>query len=304
MLQTRRLAALYTLTALMEDSYSDLAAYLLLSCPQSADMASVFASLLPRHGLRIVKHTQYTDAGLQLIRLELYSHEQHNEATRTAFEQELTEVARQEGAKASLLWTHSKPSVGLFCSNMSHVLEGILNQVVASDYPSIDVAFVVSDTEAVRSVADRFGLPFFYIPENWTNAQISAKQCELVERYQPQFLGLARYDVVLSQAVIAQANCPIVNVHNSFVPAVKGEKAFSLAYEQGVKLLGATARLVQDKRLGPIVDQQAISVGPGLSEAEIIGLGHSIERKVFTAALRKLVEHKVMVYNAKAIVFD
>jgi len=277
-------------------------AALLLRCPESVNITSILADFFARKGVNVKKHAQYLDDGWHFLRIEWLSSQVW--ATEVDCLEELNQALVDLPAQFSVRLKQQAPSVGLFCSDQMHVVSDVLGRTASSGYPTINVPFVVSDHEPSRGVADRFGVPFFYIPSHLSASEIQHKQLEIIDRYQPQILGLARYDNVLSQSVIDRANCSIMTVHNSFLPSIKGEKAYSLAYEQGLKLVGATARMVETKSLGPIVTQDVIKLGPGLSESEVKLLGQKVERKVFAAGLRKLAEHKVMVYNAKTIVFE
>lgn len=285
----------------MKPSQTDCAT-LQVSCPDSVNITALLADFFANHHLHIAKYTQYVDAGLTLVRVEWLA--QQAWVDHAECEASLRHALSGINARFSVQLNRTKPTVGLFCSNQTHVVVDLLTRLGTSHYPELDFAFVVSDYESVGGVADSFGVPFYYVSATQSAGDIQRRQLEIIARYQPDYLGLARYDSLLSQGVIEQANCPILSVHNSFLPSLKSEKAYSMTHEQGLKLVGATTRLVQVDALGPVVGQDVIRLGPGLSEEEVRLLGHEVERKVFADALQKLVEHKVMVYNAKTIVFD
>lgn len=250
----------------------------------------------------ITKHIQYYDSGMSFLRIEWLANQGWSDPK--ALSRAISDALEGVDAEFSIRLGSNRYNIGLFCSAQTHVISELLNRSCTSLAPSVNVSFVVSDNEQVRKMADQFGVPFFYVSPTQPAQAIQLKQLEIIRRYKPDYLGLAHYDALLSQSLIEQAGCPVITVHNSFLPTVKSKKAYSLAYEQGHKLIGATARLVQSKALGPIIEQDMVKLGPGLAEKDINLLGQSIERKVFVTALRKLVEHKVMVYNAKTIVFD
>ncbi|MCH2191389.1 MAG: hypothetical protein MK188_10735 [Gammaproteobacteria bacterium] len=195
-------------------------------------------------------------------------------------------------------------SVGVFCSEQTHVLTDLLKRVGSGYFPAYSIPFICSDFEPAKAVADRFGIPFFNTNLTAASDGIEQLQMEVLSRYSPDVLALARYDSLLSQKVIDSTEGLILSVHNSFLPSVKSEKAYALAHDQGLKLLGATARLVEAKTQGPIVAQGVLDVKAGDDQQEFIQKGQNVERKIFVKALRKVVEHKVLVYNAKTIVFD
>lgn len=285
----------------MPESIRERAA-LLLWCPNHLGVASSLANFFAERKITVSELLTHSDSGCCFIRVEW--NDVSAWENELEFEAEFAEYISPLEAHFVVKFLHHVPAVGVFCSQQTHVLNNLLNNIDASYYPTIEVPFLFSDNDACRKVADRFGIPFFYISPNANQDDVQQKQIEILSRYKPDWLVLPRYDAVLSQSVINAADCPILTVHNSFLPSLKSEKAFEMAYEQGVKFIGATARLVESNKSGPIVEQDFIKFGACPSALNIRDLGHNIERKVFANGLRKLVEHKVIVYNAKTIVFD
>ena len=84
---------------------------------------------------------------------------------------------------------------------------------------------------------------------------------EVLVKYSPDLIGLARYMKVLSGDFISQSPAPIINVHHALLPAFKGAKPYDEAYERGVKAVGATAHFATaDLDEGPIIAQAWHSV--------------------------------------------
>jgi formyltetrahydrofolate deformylase len=78
-----------------------------------------------------------------------------------------------------------------------------------------------------------------------------------------------------------------------------------MAYERGVKLIGATSHYVTPALdQGPIIEQDVIRVKPGDSVEQLKKSGRDVERKVFATALEKALQHKTIAYDNKTIVFD
>ncbi len=279
---------------------------LLIRCHESVNLVPSITNLFSRNHVTINKYVQYNDTGMNFIRVEWSADKgwQDKQELTNQLNHELVTVSDARDTEFTVRLGSEVPNVGLFCSTQTHVLAELLNRLFVIKEPKINVPFVISDDEPARNIADQFGVPFFYTPPTQSVSQVKDRQVEIIQRYKPDLIGLARYDALLTQAVLDNAGCPIVAVHNSFLPSVKSEKAYSLAYEQGLKLVGATSRILETKEAGPIIEQDMVKLGPGLSERDISLLGQTVERKVFATAVRKLVEHKVMVYNAKTIVFD
>jgi len=116
---------------------------------------------------------------------------------------------------------------------------------------------------------------------------------------------LARYMKILSAKFIRDAGCPIINIHHSFLPSFVGAKPYQMAYDRGVKLIGATSHFVTaELDQGPIIEQDVERVLAGASVADMIKMGRDIEQKVFARAMLKVLEHKAIIYKNRTIIFD
>ena len=78
-----------------------------------------------------------------------------------------------------------------------------------------------------------------------------------------------------------------------------------MAYERGVKIMGATSHFVTaELDQGPIIEQDVQRVDTGSSVQEMIKMGRDVERRVFAKALQKVLEHKTIVYKNRTIIFN
>jgi len=107
-------------------------------------------------------------------------------------------------------------SLGLFVSKQPHALIQILNKQEAGFFPKTDIGFIVSNSKASEKIAQRHDIPFYFISTKGDHKDFEAKQLEIIKRYQPSCIGLARYMKVLSEDFLSELNCPIVNIHHSY----------------------------------------------------------------------------------------
>jgi formyltetrahydrofolate deformylase len=115
---------------------------------------------------------------------------------------------------------------------------------------------------------------------------------------------LARYMQILSGEFIRAYPMKILNIHHSFLPAFVGAKPYHQAYERGVKLVGVTAHYateVLDE--GPIVEQDVVRVTHRDSIGDLIRKGRDLEKAVLARAVRAHLEHRILVYGNKTVVF-
>lgn len=115
---------------------------------------------------------------------------------------------------------------------------------------------------------------------------------------------LARYMQILSPTFIADHPNRIINIHHSFLPAFVGANPYRQAHDRGVKLIGATAHYATDDLdEGPIIDQETTRVTHRDDVARLTRAGRDLETTVLARAVRAHVEHRILVYGRKTVVF-
>ncbi len=195
--------------------------------------------------------------------------------------------------------------LGLFSSKEPHTLIEAVNKCEAGDYPNTEICFLIANSKEVERHAQRYGIPFYYVKTFKDPQRHEPVQLEIIRRHSPDVIGLARYMKVLTKEFIDQAGCQIVNIHHSFLPSFVGARPYEMAYERGVKLIGATSHFVIPALdQGPIIEQGVIRVEPGDSVERMKRTGRDVEKKVFASALGKTLQHKTIMYDNKTIVFN
>ena len=110
---------------------------------------------------------------------------------------------------------------------------------------------------------------------------------------------------IIPEEIINEYKNKIINIHHGFLPAFKGANPYRQAYEKGVKIIGATAHYVtKELDEGPILYQDVVNINHNHSVNEMVKLGREIERNVLFKAVKAHLEHKVIIYNNKTIVFN
>ena len=282
-------------------------ASLLFSCRDGVGVIAALANFFTERELNISRYEEFTDDGQFFTRCEWQLNDRW--AFEADFSKEFSSVAGAYDAWYEVKFMNRRQTLGLFVSKQPHALIEVLNKVEANFFPAVEVSFIVGNDESMRKIADRHGVPFFYIPttisEQGDALEYEAQQLEIIHRYQPDFVGLARYMKVLSAHFIQQAGCPIINIHHSFLPSFVGGTPYTMAYERGVKLIGATSHFVTaELDQGPIIEQDVVRVKPGSSTKDMIRMGSDVEQSVFANALQKVLEHKAIVYKNRTIIFN
>ncbi|TDE41679.1 formyltetrahydrofolate deformylase [Flavobacterium rhamnosiphilum] len=198
-----------------------------------------------------------------------------------------------------------KPRMALFVSKYDHCLFDILGRYSAGEL-NVEIPLIVSNHEDLRSIAERFNIPFHYIPFTKENkAEGEQQQIELLKEYGIDFIVLARYMQIITPNLIALYENKIINIHHSFLPAFPGAKPYHSAFKRGVKIIGATSHYVtQELDEGPIIEQDITRVSHINSIEDFIMKGRDLERIVLARAIKLHSERKTMVFSNKTVVFS
>jgi formyltetrahydrofolate deformylase len=150
-------------------------------------------------------------------------------------------------------------------------------------------------------------LPFYHVPVgDGSNARAEQEDTlsTLLASLDVELVVLARYMLVLPPNVIAPWAGRMINIHHSFLPAFIGANPYRQAHDRGVKVIGATAHYVSDVLdEGPIIAQDVAHVSHRDDVAELTRTGRDLETVVLARAVRAHVEHRVLVFGNRTIVF-
>lgn len=197
-----------------------------------------------------------------------------------------------------------KPKMALFVSKYDHCLFDILGRFSAGEL-NVEIPIIISNHEDLRSIAERFNIPFFCIPFTKENKEEGEKQqIEILQKHEIDFVVLARYMQIITPTLISLYENKIINIHHSFLPAFPGAKPYHSAFKRGVKIIGATSHYVTaalDE--GPIIEQDITRVSHINSVEDFIMKGRDLERIVLARAIKLHAERKTMVYDNKTVVF-
>ena len=204
-----------------------------------------------------------------------------------------------------IFYTSEKPRMAIFVSKMSHCLFDLLARYSTGEW-NVEIPIIISNHPDVEWIANRFEIPFhvFQITKD-TKAQQEQNEIELLKKHNIDFVVLARYMQILSSDFVRHFPNKVINIHHSFLPAFMGAKPYHAAHERGVKIIGATSHYVTtDLDAGPIIEQDVTRITHKNTIEEIISKGRDLEKIVLSRAVEKHIQHKVLVYNNRTVVFS
>lgn len=216
-----------------------------------------------------------------------------------------TLIGNKFGMHWQLHFSRKKPRMAIFVSKMSHCLYDILQRYMSGEW-SVEIPLIIGNHNTMQSIAERFDIPFHCFEITAKNkAEQEAAQIALLREKEIDFMVLARYMQILSSEFVQTFPNRIINIHHSFLPAFKGARPYHSAYERGVKIIGATGHFVTaDLDEGPIIAQNVTHVSHRDSIEDMVRKGKDLEKVVLSEAIWLELQHKVLPYGNKTVIFD
>ena len=280
-------------------------AVLLVDCPDAKGIVAAISNFLYSHGANILHADQHQDneAGLFFMRLEFDLADFTLDAE--DFAREFQPIADRFRMRWRLEDTAKLARIAIFVSRYQHCLVDLLHRHQIGEL-RCEIALIVSNHEDARPLAEFYRVPFHHVPVNPDQKHAAeAVEIELLERNAIGLVVLGRYMQVLSPAFVARYRLRIINVHHSFLPAFIGARPYHAAFDRGVKLIGATSHYVSDELdAGPIIEQDVARISHRDQVEHLIEKGRDLEKIVLSRAVRWHLEHRILFYGNKTVVFD
>ncbi|MGE5146232.1 MAG: formyltetrahydrofolate deformylase [Candidatus Eiseniibacteriota bacterium] len=277
---------------------------LTLSCPDRIGIVAAVAGFLAEQDCNIVESAQFDDemTGRFFMRTVVAAGEGSPDLAG------LTAAFGAIGKRFTMEWSFHdaarKPRVVILVSKFDHCLNDLLYRYRTGDIP-MEIPAIVSNHPDLKPLADFYDLPFRHLPVTKdTRAQQEAELMGLIEATRADIVVLARYMQILSDDLCRKLHGRAINIHHSFLPSFKGAKPYHQAHARGVKLIGATAHFVTDALdEGPIIEQETVRVSHAETPEQLVAVGRDVENLVLSRALKRLVEHRVLLNGTKTVVF-
>jgi formyltetrahydrofolate deformylase len=275
---------------------------LLVRSPDRAGIVASLAASIQAAGGNIVELDQHTDvvAGDFGCRIEVAGGVDAMELARRL------EEHRSSLSATFTLTPMARPRsrVVVLCSSTLHCPSDLIARSAIGQL-DCDIVGLVSDREAARELAERYGVPFTYLPVEKDRAEQERRLGGVLDDLAPDLIVLARYMRVLPAWLVSSFEQRIINIHHSFLPAFVGSNPYARAHERGVKIIGATAHYVTaDLDAGPIIAQDVVHISHRDDVADMTRRGADIERSVLASAIRLHLEQRVIVFGTRTCVFD
>ncbi|MFT4196734.1 MAG: formyltetrahydrofolate deformylase [Pseudoxanthomonas sp.] len=276
---------------------------LTLSCPDRTGIVYRVSGLLFDSGCNILDAQQFGDAdsGRFFLRVHFDLPETLDaDALRARF----APLAAQSDMDWAIHDARRRARLLVLVSKQGHCLNDLLFRAHSRQL-DVDIAAVASNHTDFAALSGSYGVPFRHLPvDAATRPAQEARILELVERERIDLVVLARYMQILSPALCNALAGRAINIHHSFLPSFKGAQPYHQAHARGVKIIGATAHYVTpDLDEGPIIEQDVARVDHAMTPKDLVRLGSGIESLVLARAVRRHVEHRILLNGHRTVMF-
>ena len=276
---------------------------LTLSCADRPGITARVTSFLFERGGNILEAQQFNDrmSDAFFMRVEF----DPGAISRDTFRAEFAPLASELAMEWKLSLRDRPRRVLIMVSKFDHCLADLLYRWRIGELPMEPVAIVSNHPREAIEHTDLGDLPFHHLPiTRDTKPAQEAQVRAIAEQSGAELVVLARYMQILSDAQAAHFAGRCINIHHSFLPGFKGAKPYHQAYERGVKMIGASAHYVTgDLDEGPIIHQDAESIGHADTPDALVRKGRDIESRVLAEAVRLHLEERVLLNGQRTVVF-
>ncbi len=280
-------------------------AILLLSCPDTRGIVAEVSHFVFTYDGNILQSDQYSDPETQTFFMrvvwDLSGFRIPQEKLNSAFEP----IAIKFNMNYRIEFSMRRTRMAIFVSRYDHCLYDLLLRNREGETHA-DIALVVANHRETEPIAKYFDIPFHYVPiTSKTKEKGEAEEIALLKEQNIDLIVLARYMQILSDSFVEQFRHRIINIHHSFLPAFVGAKPYHQAYSRGVKIIGASSHYVTaELDQGPIIEQDVIRITHKDSVHDLVMKGRALEKAVLTRAVRLHLEHRILVFRNKTVVFE
>ncbi len=281
-------------------------AILLTHCPDQQGIVAAVSDFLYKNNGNVLNLDQHVDQNMQHFFMRVEWELDGFSIPESKIDEFFgTLIGNKFNMQWQLHFSEKKPRMAIFVTKMSHCLYDILQRYMSGEW-AVEIPVIIGNHESLKYIADRFDIPFRHFEINANNkAEQEAAQIALLHELEVDFMVLARYMQILSGDFVKTFPNRIINIHHSFLPAFKGARPYHSAYERGVKIIGATGHYVTaDLDEGPIIAQDVTHVSHRDSIEDMIRKGKDLEKVVLSEAIWLELQHKVLPYGNKTIIFD
>lgn len=278
---------------------------LTVSCPETNGIVRAVSDFLYQRGATIYAAAQHRDPLIDQFFMRIEFEEVEIELPHLdRLHQDFAEVGSQFQMDWQFFDLQVPTKMLLAVSKHGHCLNDLLHRWDSGALP-VEIVGVVSNHDAMRSLTEWYGLPYYHLPVTPASKQQQEQQIlDIIAEKKVDLFALARYMQILSARMCSELVGRAINIHHSFLPGFKGADPYRQAYNRGVKIIGATAHYVTaELDDGPIIEQAVEKIDHNIDIDALVQIGRDAECAAFARAVKWHCEHRIIINGNKTIVF-
>lgn len=263
----------------------------------------------------IVHHV--TGAGANIYEIQMYDHDSEQlfamllrfdwpgDRPLAELRREMQEIGRIKGL-AIRTWSRDEtpdpPRIAI-CATFRPDTSLALLRAIRDKRLRATPAVMIGNRNSCRGVAEQFGVDWHNVGDAQGNPD-NGQMVELFDRYQVDYIVLARYMRVLPASTCWQFAGRIINLHHGLLPPFPGFRPYEDAYQHRMLTYGATVHfIVPELDAGnQIIHQSTFTVFPGTSLEQIKQLGETDnEPACLVEGVRRVVDREVELHFHRVV---
>ena len=280
-------------------------AILLISCRDKKGITSSITHFIAEKNGNIIYADQYIDVETNTFFLRIEWDMDKFNISREEIKQEFLYIANTFDMTWQVYFSDEKVRLAIFVSKHLHCLYDLLYRYASGQF-LCEIPCIISNHEDAHYLADQFNIPYYYFKITEDNkSEQEKKEIDILKDHNVDLIVLARYHQILTKHFVETFSNRIINIHHSFLPAFVGQNPYVQAYRKGVKVIGATSHYVTaELDQGPIIDQDTVRISHHDKIEDLVRKGGDLEKIVLNRAIRFALDHKILIYENKTVIFD
>ncbi len=197
----------------------------------------------------------------------------------------------------------AKPRLAICTTLLEHTPRAILHAIHTREL-NADPVVIIGNRRKCELLAREYNVPFEFIGNEDGSAD-DHKMVQLIDRYQADYVVLARYMRVLPPDTCWKfAGGRIINLHHGLLPSFRGLRPYHDAYAARMLTFGATCHfIVPELDAGnQTINQTTFSVEPGTKLEDVIKQGQQHnETACLVEGVRRVCDREVQLHFHRVI---
>ena len=203
--------------------------------------------------------------------------------------------------------------IAVFASGKGSNFQTIFKKI-QEGYLKCEISVLISDRPGTGALefANHNGITTYIIKQKSFNSpsEFDEKLLEILIKHHINYIILAGYLKKIPDNVISHFQNKIVNIHPALLPAFGGKGMYGMhvhdaVFNSGAQFSGVTVHLVnKDYDAGPVLLQKAVDICQCESAEEIAAKVLAEEHRIYSDALKILLEKKIVIKGKRVIIND